>query len=202
MLNIFLGAPVVGILVALAAVVSEQLLAVAVNIIFQKEIVLDVYTHLSFFLVSAAVIEEGLKYLSAVYILRRILGLKRFKFIFSAIIAGLFFGLTETYFILLANGKGIRDIGILDNETLFSLTAILLVHILTAFLIAVLIAGRGRETKLTALKTIVPAAFIHLLFNFLIVQKGDFTNWLVGIVLAITFVANLSIIALNFRELD
>ncbi len=202
MLNIFLGAPIVGILTALAAVVAEQLLAVIVNIILQREIVLDVYTHLGFFLVAAAIIEESLKYFSAIYILRRIFGLKRFGFIFSAILAGLFFGLTETYSVLLASGKGIRDIGILDNETLFSLTAILLVHILTAFLIAVLIAGRGRETKLTALKTIVPAAFIHLLFNFLIIQKGDFTNWLVGIVLAITFVANLSIIAFNFRELD
>jgi len=206
MLNVFLGAPVVGILTALAAVVAEQLLAVVVNIIFQKEIVLDIYTHLGFFLIAAAVIEESLKYFSAIYILRRIFGLKRFRFILSAMLAGLFFGLTETYFVLLANGKGIRDIGILGNETLFSLTAILLVHILTTFLIAVLIAvliaGRGGETKLTALKTIVPAAFIHLLFNFLIVQKRDFTNWLVGITLGIVFVVNLFIIIFNFQRLD
>lgn len=202
MLNVFLGAPVVGILVALASVIAEQLLAVIVNVFFQKEIVLDVYHNLSSFLVAAAIIEESFKYLSAVYILRRIFGLKGFIFIFAAVLTGLFFGLTETYFVLLANGRRIQDIGVLGGETLFSLGAVLLVHILTAFLIAVLVAVRDRETWFAALRTIVAATFIHLLFNFLVVQRGNFTNWLVGIILAVVFVINMSIVAFNFRELD
>lgn len=202
MLNVFLGAPVVGILTALAAVVAEQLLAVIANIIFQREIVLDVYTHLGFFLVAAAIIEEILKYFSVSYILRRTFSLRRFKFIFAATIAGAFFGLTEIYFVLLANGRRVQDIKIMGGEVLFSLLTILLVHIATILLIAALISTRAQKTKLDALRTIAPAAFVHLLVNFLIIQKGDFTNWLIGIALGIVFIVNLSIIASNFQELD
>ena len=202
MLNIFLGAPIVGILIALSAVVIEQLLAVGANIIFQKEIVLDVYTHLSFFLIAAAIIEESLKYFSAIYVLRQNFSLKRFRFVFAAAISGLFFGLTEVCFILLANGKKFRDIGTLDKETNFSLLAVILVHTLTMLFIAALVASRKDKVRLAALRTIIPPALIHLLLNFLIIQKGDFTNWLIGITLGITFVTILSIIVFNIRELD
>lgn len=201
MLNILLGAPFIGVLIALAAVVAEQFLAVGANIIFQKEIILDTYTNLGFFVVAAAIIEESFKYFAASRILRRIFGLRGFKFIFAALFAGLFFGLTETYFILLANGRKISDIGSLGNETLFSLVVVVLTHILTILLIAVLIASRQEKTKLDALKTIIPPVFIHLLVNFLIIQKGDFTNWLIGIVLGIVFAVNLLVIMFNFRKL-
>lgn len=200
MISILLGAPLAGILMALAAVVAEQFLAVAVNIISQKEIVLDVYTHLSFFLVASAIIEESLKYFSAVFVLRRNLNLRGFKFVAAALIAGLFFGAVEVCFILLTNGKRIQDIGNLDGSALFSLSAVVLLHILTFFLISSLIASREKEARLQALRTIIPPAFIHLLFNFLIIQKGDFTNWLVGIVLGITFLIGFVIIAFNFRK--
>lgn len=202
MLNIFLGAPIVGILFALAAVVSEQLLAVFANIFFQKEIMLDVYTHLNFFLVAVAIIEESLKFLAIGYILRQIFALRRFRFIAAATISGLFFALTEIYLILLTNGKSFRSVQTLDGDTLFALLAVLLIHILTALLIGVLMASRDQSAKFKALKTIVPPAFVHLLINFLIIEKGNFTHWLVIIALGITFAASLSIVASNFRELD
>lgn len=199
---IFLGAPIVGILTALAAVVAEQLLAVGANVIFQKEIILDVYNHLDFFVVVAAVIEESFKYFAASRVLHRIFGFRGARFVFSAMLAGVFFGLTEAYFVLLADGKKISDVGSLGSEDLFSLAAVILTHALTALLIAVLIASRRKRTGLDALKTIIPPTFVHLLVNFLVIQKGDFTNWLVGIVLGIVFFASLSIMAFNFRELD
>lgn len=202
MINILIGAPIVGVLTALAAVVAEQLLAVIANIILQREIVLDVYVHLGFFLVAAAAVEEILKYFSVSYILRRTFSLRRFKFIFAATIVGAFFGLTEIYFVLLANGRRVQDIKIMGGEVLFSLLTILLVHIATILLMAALISTRVQKTKLDALRTIAPAAFVHLLVNFLIIQKGDFTNWLIGIALGIVFIASFGIVVFNVRGLD
>lgn len=202
MIGIFLGAPLAGILMALASVVAEQFLAVIAGIVSQKEIVLDVYKNLSFFLVASAIIEEGFKYFSAVFVLRRYLNLRRFKFIAASATAGLFFGGSEVYLILLTNGKKIWDIRGLDSNTLFSLSAVVLLHILTYLLISALIANRGENTRFQALKTILLPTFIHLLFNFLVIQKGDFTNWLVGIVLGITFLVSFFITLFNFRKLD
>ncbi|MDI6777617.1 MAG: hypothetical protein QMD77_00335 [Patescibacteria group bacterium] len=198
----FAKAAFIGIIAALAAVIAEQFLAVTASLFFQREIMPAVYANLNFFLVAAAIIEEAIKYFAASRILRRIFGLERFKFIFAAVTAGLFFGLTEAYFILLSNGKKISDIKSLDGETLFSLLTVILTHVLTTLLISVLIAGRQEKNRLDALKTILPPTFVHLLVNFLIIQKGDFTNWLVGIVLGTTFVTSAAIIMFNLRELD
>lgn len=187
---------------ALASVVAEQFLAVIAGIVSQKEIVFDVYKNLSFFLIASAAVEESFKYFSAVFVLRRYLDLKRFKFITASLIAGLFFGGAEVYLILLTNGKEIWDIRGLDNNTLFSLSAVILLHILTYLLISSLIASREEKARFRVLRTVVPPAFIHLLFNFLVIQKGDFTNWLIGIVLGITFAISFSIIISNFRKLD
>lgn len=202
MLSIFLGAPIVGILTALAAVVFEQLLAVFANLFSQTEIIQSTYAHLSFFLAAAAVIEESCKYFALSRILRRTFGLRRFRFISAALLVGLFFGLAETYLILLTNGKKISALGSLGGDTLFSLGAVILLHLLTTLLIAIFIASRKNLSKFDALKTIVPPALIHLLFNFLVIQRGNFTNWLVGITLCLTFVVCLVTAASNFRELD
>ena len=122
---ILLGGPLAGILTALVSVVAEQFLAAAINIFSGREVVLDVYTHLGFFLVAAAIIEESFKYFSAVFVLRRYLGLNRFKFVSASLIAGIFFGGAETYLVLLTNGKRIWEIGSLDGNTFFSLSALL-----------------------------------------------------------------------------
>lgn len=202
MLLIFFSAPLVGILTALAAVIAEQLLAVGANIFFQKEIVLDVYNHLGFFVIAAAFIEESFKYFAVNRVFRQIFSLKRFKFIFAALLGGLFFGITEIYFVLLSNGNNILDFRTLDGETLFSLLTVIAVHVLTILLIAVLIASRREETRLAALKTIIPPVFVHLFVNFLIIQKGDFTNWLIAVTLGMVFAVNLVVITIKFRKLD
>ncbi len=198
----FLIAPTIGVLSALAAVVAEQLLAVLANIFFQTEITSVVYANLSFFLIAAAIIEESLKYLSAAYVLRKIYALKKFRFIFASIIVGLFFGLTEIYFVLLANGKDIRQIPSLDGGTLFSLAGVLLLHVLTIFLMAVLIAKRREAASFGWLRTASFPIFVHLLFNFLVIQRSDFTNWLIGLVLAIAFVTAAATFASNSGKLD
>jgi len=202
MIGIFIGAPLVGILTALASVVFEQFLALIVNIVSQKEIVLDVYTHLNFFLVASAFIEESFKYLLAIFVLRRYLNLNRFKFIAASAFAGLFFGGTEIYFVLLANGKKIWDIYSLDSDTLFSLSAIVCLHVLTYLLISVFIASQKKNKGFQFIRTLIFPVFIHLLFNFLVIYKGNFTTWLVEIVLGIALVINLAVIIFNFRELD
>lgn len=198
----FAKAAFVGIIAALTAVIAEQFLAVLASLFFQKEILTAVYTNLDFFLVAAALIEETIKYLSARRILSAAFGLHGFKFILASTIVGFFFGLTETYFILLANGKRISDFKTFGNETAFSLVAVVLVHVLTILFMALLIASRREKKNYDGFKTIFFPVFFHLLVNFLIIQKGAFTNWIVGIALGIVFAANLLIIAFNFRKLD
>jgi hypothetical protein len=202
MFHILIGAPITGILIALASVAAEQLLVVGADIIFKTEITSDFCSNLGFFIVAAAIIEEIFKYFAVVRVIRHSFGLQRFKSISAALICGLFFGLTETYYILLANEKGILDIKNIGSEMHFSLLTVILTHILTAALIAVLIAAREKKTGLGALKVVIPASFIHILVNFLVIQKGDYTNWLVEIVFGIVIVVIFSTIAFNFRRLD
>ncbi len=202
MIGILIGAPFIGILTALVSVVFEQFLALVANIVSQKEIVLDVYTHLNFFLIASAIIEESLKYFSAVFALRGYLCLRRLKFIAASALAGLFFGGTEIYFVLLAKEKKIWEIYNLDRDTLFSLSAIVCLHILTYLLISVFIASQSQQSNFQTIKIIILPTLIHLLFNFLIIYKGSFTNWLVEIVLGITLIISLFTIAFNFRRLD
>ncbi len=200
-MKVILSSIFCGVLIAFVAVVAEQFLAIVVNIFSGREIVLDVYTHLSFFLVASAVIEESFKYFVAVFVLRRFLNLEHFKFILAALLAGLFFGATEIYLILLTNGKRVQDIQNLDGNTVFSLAAIALLHIFTFFFISSFIASRQKETRFQAINVLPLPIFIHLLFNFLVIQKGDFTNWLIGIVLGIFFAINLFLIVFSFRKL-
>ncbi len=198
----FLIAPAVGILAALAAVVAEQLLAVVANIFLQKEITATVYSNLNFFLVAAAIIEESLKYFAASYVLQKKYGLQKYRFILSSAVAGFFFGLTEIYFVLLANGRKITDIAHLEGETLLSLAGVILLHVLAIFLMAALIATRREISGLGWLRIIIFPVFVHLFFNFLVIQRSGFTNWLIGIVFAITFLTSVAILAFNRRELD
>jgi hypothetical protein len=197
-----IGIPLVGILTALAAVVFEQLLAILANLFLHREVLPEVHTSLGFFLVAATVIEESCKYLALSRVLRRSFGLTGSRFIFSALTTGLFFGLTEIYFVLLSGGKKISEIGNLDSQTFFSLLTVIAVHILTIFFMSLLIASQREKTKFEILKTIAPPIFFHLLVNFLIIQRGDFTDWLVEIVLGIFFTVSLAIMAVNFRHLD
>jgi len=196
-----LVAPIVGILSALGAVVAEQLLAVAVSIFFQKEIILDAYKHLNFFLIAAAVIEEIFKYFAAAHILQKIFNLRKLQLIFASTAVGLFFGLTEIYFILLANGRRIEDFQALGNQTLFSLAIVIVLHALTALTIGSLLAAQAPIAKFKLFTVLIPPTLIHLLINFLIIRGGASMDWLIVAMLGATFVANIAFIAYNFRRL-
>jgi hypothetical protein len=202
MINLLIKTPLLGILTALLAVVAEQLLAVFSNLFWKKEIIFSSYNQIGFFLISAVVIEEGLKYLAIKYPIRKNFGLRRKKFITGSIMTGLFFGLTEVAFVAMSNGDYLTGLKAHDPEILFSFFAIILIQTLTAFLIGSLIASHIFSSRFTGLKTLFFPVFIHLLFNFLIIQKGNFTDWLLVITLAITFLISIIILAFNFEKLD
>jgi|GEM_PF-937060 len=202
MIHLFLKTPILGILTAFLAVVAEQLLAVLADIFWKKEIILSSYDKIGFFLVSAVIIEESLKYLAIKHPLRKNFGLIRWKFIAGSAITGFFFGLTEIAFINMSNNNYLTSLRTHDPEIIFSAVSIILIQTLTALLIGSLISSQVFSPRLAGLKTLFFPAFIHLLFNFLIIQKGNFTDWLVVITLAITFFISLAILTINFKKLD
>lgn len=197
----FLKIIFLGILTALAAVIAEQLLAVLVNIFWQKEIIFDYYGQLGIFLVIAAVIEESFKYLAIVSVIRKKINLYGLKFCLGGLVLGFFFGLTEIFLIFISN-ESLAGGRVLDSSIIFSLVTVVLLQSLAALLAGSMIASRIFAGKLSALKILFFPVIVHLLFNFLVIQKSNFTNWLVGIVLGITLVVSLVIIFFNFRELD
>jgi hypothetical protein len=190
-----------GILTALAAVLAEQLLAVMANIFWQKEIIFDYYGRLGIFLVIAAVIEESFKYLAIISIIRKKINLRGIKLCLGSLALGLFFGLTEVYLIFISN-ENLAGARALDHSVMFSLVTVVIVQSLTALLAGSMIAGRIFAGKISVIKIIFFPVLIHLLYNFLVIQKSNFTSWLVGIVLGMTFVISIAIITFNFRELD
>ena len=202
MISILLKTPILGILAAFLAVVLEQLFAVAANIFWQKEIVFSFYNQLSYFLVAAVVIEESLKYLAIRYPLWEIFELRGIRLAIGSFMMGFFFGITEVWFILMSNKSYLADLRSHNSETLFSLAVIVLIQALTAFLAGSLIASRIFDSRLSALKILFFPVFIHVLFNFLIIQKGDFTKWLEIITLVFAFLVSLLILAFNFKRLD
>jgi RsiW-degrading membrane proteinase PrsW (M82 family) len=202
MISLLIKAPILGILTAFLAVVAEQLIAVFANIFWQKEIIFSFYGQLSYFLFAAVIIEEGLKYLAIRFPLRNNFGLSGVRFVFGSLTTGFFFGLTEVWLVTASNKEYLAGLWSHDSEILFSLIAIILIQALTALLIGSIIAGKIFHPRFIALKIILFPVFIHLLFNFLVIQKGNFTNALVFITLFLTFLISLSILAFNFKRLD
>ncbi|MDP1845894.1 MAG: hypothetical protein Q8L09_04065 [Candidatus Moranbacteria bacterium] len=190
-----------GIFAALFAVFAEQLLAVLVSIFWKKEIIFDYYGHLGIFLIAATLIEEGLKYSAIYFLFKEKFDLERARLWAASLTFGLFFGLTELLLIIISNEK-LADLSALSPEVIFSLATIILIQALNALLIGAFLASRFFSGKFIVLKILFFPVLIHLLYNFLIIQKSNFTNWLVGIVLGITLITSLVIIAFNFRELD
>lgn len=196
-----IGIIFLGIFAALFAVFAEQLLAVLVSIFWKKEIIFDSYGHLGFFLIAAALIEESLKYSAIYFLFKEKFGFERAKLWAASLVFGLFFGLTEIILIVISNER-LANLFALPPEIIFSLVTVILIQALNSLLIGSFLAGRFFSGKLASLKILFFPVLIHLLYNFLIIQKSNFTNWLVGIVLGITFATSLVIIAFNFRELD
>ena len=116
---------------------------------------------------------------------------------------------------LLGTAWGIFEIGLIlfsdqkvdavfrsgNPQVLFSFAAIIALHALTAFLMGVLVSASIESGKLKHLKIILFPVLLHLLFNFLIIQKGDFTNYLVIATLTIAFFAGLVVLVFNRKKL-
>ncbi len=194
--------PILGILIAAAAALIEQVIAILADTIWQREVVLTFYHQISLFLIVSVIIEESLKYLAIRFVLRSSLAIRGFKFVLSAAAIGLFWGLAETALILFSNPSYLAELRVLNQEIFFSLTTIVLVHILTALLIGAVISARLFSPRFFFLKTIFFPIIIHFLYNFLIIQKSGFTDFLLILILSIAFLINLVILAFNFRKLD
>ena len=202
MISIFLKTPLLGILTAILAVVLEQLLAVAAGAFWQKEIVFSFYSQLNYFIVAAVIIEEGLKYLAIRYPLRKIFAIRGLRLAIGSFLTGFFFGITEIWLIVMSDKNYLVSLRSHDTETLFSFSAIVLLQALTAFLTGSLIAIRSSDSRGSALKILFFPVLVHVLFNFLVIQKGYFTKWLEIITLALTFLLGSLILIFNFRKLD
>jgi hypothetical protein len=202
MISYLIKIPILGVITAFLAVVAEQLIAVIADLFWHKEIVFSSYGRISFFLLAAVIIEEALKYLAIRFPLRKNFSLSGMKFIFGSLLTGLFFGLTEVWLVTVSDGEYLSGLRSHNPEIIFSLAGIILIQALTAFLTGSLIASQVFNSRLSALKILFFPVFIHLLFNFLIIQKGYFTNWLVIITLVLTFLISSLVLAFNFRRLD
>ena len=198
----FLKVSVLGIITAAAAVLIEQLLAVFVSLVYQQEIVLGAYSRLGLALVAFAIIEELLKYLAIRFALRDIFKLRGLGFVLSSALIGLWWGLFESFLVVFSNPGYFSGARNAEAEIMFSLLAITLIHLLTATFMGIMISSRAAEAKVLLPRAIILPLLSHLLFNFLIIQKGNFTNWLVAIELAVICLTDITIFISNRRHLD
>ena len=90
---------------------------------WQREIIFDQYGQLGFFLVIAALIEEGFKYLSIVSVLKKKINLRGLNLCFGSFALGLFFGVAEISLVLISSDN-LAGGGTLAPEIIFSLVSI------------------------------------------------------------------------------
>jgi hypothetical protein len=186
---------------AALAIVAEQLVAAMANAFWQREIVLESYIHFTWFLAFSATLEEVSKYWAVYFVIRGRFGLEKMKLILASLLLGAVWGIFEIGLVLFSDQKVEAAFRSGNPEVIFSFAAILALHALTAFLMGVLVSTNTSPGKLKHFKIILFPALLHLLFNFLIVQRGDFTNYLVASSLAIAFLAGLIVLAFNFKKL-
>jgi len=192
---------ILAVVVAALAVLSEQAVALLVSIFQQREIIFAFYSHFTLFLAGAAVIEEVFKYGAIFFVLRNIFRSRGGNFLFLSAFLGLVWGIFESALVLFSNQNAFSGFQAGNSEIIFSLVAVIAIHALTAFLMGIFIATDTFTGRLKHLKNIFFPVLAHILFNFLIIQKGDFTNYLVIISLALIFLMGMSILLFNFRKL-
>lgn len=202
MLKLFLRASIYGILMALAAIILEQLLAIAAEIFFQTEIIHTYYSNLSWFLVLGAIVEEGSKAAALKLGIRDGFATRGKKLIAFGFIIGFFFGITEVFFILFSDRQALNLLINFDRGILFSLSTIIFLQAATTFLAASLLAYREKIGFWFFMRILAFPIAIHVLFNFLVIQKSEFTNFLVSLVLGITFLIGLATLLSKRKLLD
>ena len=183
------------------AIVVEQLVAAVVSAFWQREIVLESYMHFTWFLAFSAIIEEISKYWSVQSVIRKNFGLQKIHFVIASLFFGTLWGALEIGLVLFADPKYLPAFRSGNPEVVFSFATIIALHTLTAFLMGVFISTSTSSSKLKHFKIVFFPILLHMLFNFLIVQKGDFTNYLVITSLSIAFLAGLIALAFNSKKL-
>jgi len=186
---------------AALAIVAEQLVATTANVFLGKEIVLEAYSNFTWFLVSTAIIEELSKYWAVYFVIRKHFGIEKIKSVVASLFLGSCWGIFEVCLVLFSNQQMLAGLQTGNPNIVFSFTSIIVLHSLTALLMGIFISTNTFSGKLKGLKVLFFPVLIHILFNFLIIQKGNFTNYLVATSLAIFFVIGISILALNYRKL-
>jgi len=183
------------------AIVIEQLVAAMAGAFWQREIVLESYMHFTWFLAFSAAIEEISKYWAIYFVIRKKFGLQKIHFVLASLFLGALWGVLEIGLVLVSDQKALSAFQSGNPEVIFSFAAVIALHALTAFLMGIFISTSASSSKLKHFKIILFPILLHILFNFLIVQKSDFTNYFVIATLTIAFLIGLTILAFNFKKL-
>lgn len=186
---------------AALAIVVEQLVAAVVSAFWQREIIFESYLHFTWFLAFSAVVEEISKYWAVYFVIRKKFGLKKIKFIFASLFLGAAWGIFEIGLVLFSDPKVLSAFRSGNPQIMFSFGSIIALHALTAFLMGTLLSSSQSLGKLKHLQILLFPVFLHILFNFLVIQKGDFTNYLTIAALVIGYLVGLAILAFNFKRL-
>jgi len=190
-----------GALTAILAIVIEQVIAAGAQMFFNQEIILSSYKNITWFLFLAALVEESLKYGAIRYVIIEKFGFDKGRLLVSSFLLGLFFGAAEICVIVFGNPEVQKLLLALDRETLMSLASILLLQAATALIMGSFLASQEQKRPIFFTVLIFPVA-IHLLYNFLVIQKSAYTNFLVFLVLLISFLMSMAIFVANQRKLD
>ena len=183
------------------AIVVEQLVAAMASAFWQREIVLESYMHFTWFLAFSAAIEEISKYWAIYFVIRNKFGLQKIRFVFASLFLGTLWGVLEIGLVLVSDQKVLSAFQSGNMEIIFSFATVVALHALTAYLMGIFISAETFSGQLKHLKILFFPVLIHLLFNFLVIQKSGFTNYLVVFSLAAFFLIGTSILALNSKRL-
>ena len=197
----FLKIIILAFVSAALAIVAEQLVAAAASAFWQREIVLESYMHFTWFLAFSAAIEEISKYWAVYFVIKNRFGLQKIKFVLASLFLGAIWSIFEIGLILFSDQKIHSALQAGNPEIIFSFATLIALHSLTALLMGVFISSNTFTGRLKHLKILFFPILVHILFNFLIIQKGDFTNYLTVITLSIGLLAGLVVLAFNFRKL-
>jgi hypothetical protein len=189
------------IISAVLAIVVEQLVAAVVSAFWQREIIFESYMHFTWFLAFSAVAEEISKYWAIYFVIRKKFGLEKMKFVLASLLFGAIWGIFEVGLVLFSDQKVLSAFQSGNSQVLFSFGTIAALHTLTAFLMGTLISSSQSLDKLKHIQILLFPILLHILFNFLIIQKGNFTNYLTIAVLVIGYLVGLIVLAFNFKKL-
>ena len=127
--------------------------------------------------------------------------LEKIKFVLASLFLGAAWGIFEIGLVLFSDQKVLSAFRSGNPQVIFSFGTIVALHTLTAFLMGTFISSNNSLSKLRHIQIILFPILLHILFNFLIIQKGNFTDFLTVAALAIGYLVGLAILAFNFKRL-